>query len=459
MGKKWLTFSFLFSIVVLLSGCSGLGKSLFTVWAQTEFKEADPKIETGEELTFMIGTDLHFLSEKINDHGAAFQTFAKTTEGKLIEYIDPINRVFFDEVTQKKPNVLILSGDLTNNGEKQSHLDMASMLKEVESAGTQVFVIPGNHDIMNPWGVEFKGNQIMATDHVEPKDFATIYNDFGYNEAISRDANSLSYLAAPSEDVWLLMLDTNIYENNYQQRHPSKGGEISNGTLSWMKECLEHAKKNGVKVIPVMHHNLIPHNPMFRDGFTLDNYEEAQALFDSYKANISLSGHVHVQDIASHQGDATKLYDIVTSSLAVFPHNYGVMTYSPGSSRVNYRTEEVDVEAWAERNDQQDENLLMFDQYSRTFFNEVAYGMAEDQLEKEGGVTTLEREVVSRTMEVISKNFFSGTEHLNEQEVFGTEGFEILMNLPNVYEKKYAENILFDEDMLDNELDVVLGGE
>lgn len=457
MGKKWLTYIFLFSILLLTSGCSSFGKNLLTVWADAEFKEPKPEIKSGEDVTFFIGTDLHYLSDKINDHGAAFQTFAKTSEGKLIEYIDPINRAFFDEVSQKNPDILILSGDLTNNGEKQSHQDIAKMLEKVEETGTQVFVIPGNHDIMNPWGVEFKGNEIKATDRVEPGDFADIYEKFGYSEAISRDTGTLSYLAAPSEDVWLLMMDTNIYKNNYQQRHPSKGGLISVETQNWMKDCLKYAKENGAKVIPVLHHNLIPHNPMFRDGFTLDNYQEIIDLFDEYQANITVSGHVHVQDIASHQGVLTKLHDIVTSSLAVFPHNYGVLSYSPRDSRVTYRTEVVDVTTWAERTAQQDENLLTFDQYSRTFFNEVAYKMAEEQLEKEGGVTTLERAVVSETMEVISKNFFSGTEYLNEEEVVGTEGFEMLMGLPNIYEKKYAENILVDEDMMDNELDLVLG--
>ena len=42
--------------------------------------------------------------------------------------------------------MLILSGDLTNNGEKESHIDIAEKLKEIEKNGTAVYVIPGNHE-------------------------------------------------------------------------------------------------------------------------------------------------------------------------------------------------------------------------------------------------------------------------------------------------------------------------
>ena len=35
-----------------------------------------------------------------------------------------------------------------------------------------------------------------------------IYKSYGYNEAISRDENTLSYLVKPYKNLWLLMLDT-----------------------------------------------------------------------------------------------------------------------------------------------------------------------------------------------------------------------------------------------------------
>ena len=46
----------------------------------------------------------------------------------------------------QKADGLILSGDLTFNGEKKSHEELAEKFKKVEKSGAPVMVIPGNHD-------------------------------------------------------------------------------------------------------------------------------------------------------------------------------------------------------------------------------------------------------------------------------------------------------------------------
>ena len=64
--------------------------------------------------------------------------------------MDEILGAFTYEVKNKKPDVLIISGDLTSNGEKKSHVDLAEKLKEIEKAGTAIYVVRGNHDVLNP---------------------------------------------------------------------------------------------------------------------------------------------------------------------------------------------------------------------------------------------------------------------------------------------------------------------
>ncbi|MFO7197252.1 metallophosphoesterase, partial [Enterococcus faecium] len=82
---------------------------------------------------------------------------------------------------------------------------------------------------------------------ISPTDFSKIYGDFGYKDAISSDEFSLSYLAARSSKVWLLMLDTAIYKTNMQQGNPTTEGGLTAGTLDWIKESSALAKKNGAK--------------------------------------------------------------------------------------------------------------------------------------------------------------------------------------------------------------------
>ncbi|MFQ8842968.1 MAG: metallophosphoesterase family protein [Clostridium fessum] len=56
---------------------------------------------------------------------------------------------FLDDMKEEDPDLLILSGDLTLDGEKASHEELAELLEGLSEAGIEVAVIPGNHDINN----------------------------------------------------------------------------------------------------------------------------------------------------------------------------------------------------------------------------------------------------------------------------------------------------------------------
>ena len=174
----------------------------------------NPKIKANKNVTFFIASDMHYLAKSLSDGGKAYKTFIETGDGKQLNYIEEIMNAFVVDIKNKKPDVLILSGDLTTNGEKASHIELAKKLKEVESSGTSVYVIPGNHDVFNPYARNFKGDKQYKTDYISDSDFSKIYADFGYNDAVLRDKNTLSYLSATSSDTWLLMLDTAKYEDN-----------------------------------------------------------------------------------------------------------------------------------------------------------------------------------------------------------------------------------------------------
>ena len=73
-----------------------------------------------------------------------------------------------------------------------------------------------------------------------------IYGDFGYNEAKSEAPDSLSYLVELNDTTWLMMLDTTVCEPENEVY-----GEIKEGTLEWMEECLKEAYAEGITVIPV----------------------------------------------------------------------------------------------------------------------------------------------------------------------------------------------------------------
>lgn len=430
------------AVVFVLGGCSSSSIQL----------KKDYKIKSGNDINFYITTDLHYLSKSLTDNGVAFKKFVSSGDGKDLENIDEITEAFASNIKDKKPDILIISGDLTSNGEKQSHLDLAKKLKKIEESGTSIYVIPGNHDILNPYARGFKGDNQYVTDYITAKDFSQIYSDFGYSEAISKDEDSLSYLATPSEDVWLLMLDTNKYKSNIAQDAPQLGGELSSKTLNWIKKCSDLAKEKGANIITVMHHNLLDHSEVVRKGFTIDNNETVLKNFKENNLNLVLSGHIHIQDIASDNKDKPELYDIATNALATYPHQYGILKYSAQDDSYTYSTTKVDVEGWSKNKGIVDEKLNNFTKYSEDYFGNFAYNMISKHFTVTDNYSDDEIRLMSQTMKTLNLRYFAGTENLNSKDVINSEGFKLLINSSEDFFKNYVQSTASDKDTDDNNL-------
>lgn len=437
MFKRSLIYSLLLTFIISVTGyCSVKAAS----------HAASKKSNT---LTFYVATDIHYLSNRLTDDGKAFDEFVASGDGKQLKYIDQLTNAFVMEIKKKKPDFLIVSGDLTNNGERASHVDLAQKFAEIELSGIKVYVIPGNHDIFNPYARGFKGNNQYETPYISDKDFSNIYRNFGYNTALSRDKASLSYLAAPSNKLWLLMLDTNKYEDNEVLGFPEVGGQLKPDTIEWIKKCSSMAKTKGAQLITVMHHNLIDHYSMLSKDYTIDDNANVLKLFRDNHLYVNLSGHIHIQDIKSSQlGDKTN-YDIVTSAMSVYPHHYGVMTYSSDEG-LNYSTASVPVEAWAKENKTKDKNLLDFDNYSKAAFKKSAYDKAYNRLIDSKSYTKAQLSQMADTMAEVNLRIFSGTENLEPEEITSSPGYKLWQGATSNFLQSYILSISNNRTNIDN---------
>ncbi len=161
-------------------------------------------------------------------------------------------------------------------------------------------------------------------------------------------------MAEPMPGMRLLMLDTNT-------RHME--GAVAQNTFTWLEAELQRAQQDGAKVIAVSHQNLLAHSDLLSDGFVIANASLLRSLYERYGVSVNLSGHVHMQHTATSENG---LPEIVTSSLAVSPCQYGVLEIARGAAQ--YHTEVVDVAAWARAAGKTDVNLLQFRQYAASFF-------------------------------------------------------------------------------------------
>lgn len=446
MKKSFLIFSII--IFPFLTACHNSTSKEPEISFNENILEKAP---TDDDLTFFITTDWHYLSNNLTDNGEAFQTFIHSGGGKLVQDMELITDAFSNEISEQQPEVLIISGDLTTNGEKQSHMDVAKKLDKIEESGTSVYVIPGNHDINNPWARAFKADRQYKVDTVNATEFSEIYSEFGYDDAISKDPSSLSYLATPSEDVWLLMLDTNQYQENETKGNPEISGEISKESLTWISASFDFAKEKGATIIPVMHHNLVDHNALLTTGYTVNNQIEVIDLLETHTTPFVLSGHIHAQDISSVKTNYGKMYDIATSSIAIYPQQYGVLHYQSKEQLFNYHTQKTNVEKWASKSGIDNKG---FEQYSHDFFGESASDMIYEKLPDNDDLSKEEMQYLADTMELLNIRYFSGTEYLNEEDLLLDERFKLWQEIPNEFLKKYVQSIQTDQDSRDNLLEI-----
>lgn len=435
MKKHWLLALLVFYLILLLAfGCEKAFR--YTVGCA--------EIKSNQSFKFFVASDLHYLSKKSYDNGNAFQEFLDSGDGKLLQYTDELIEALIRDIEAEQPDFLIVTGDLTCNGERESHLELVKKLETIENMGTCVFVVPGNHDIQNPWAKKYIGDETIDGDSITGEEYANLYGSFGYNEAITRDTDSLSYMAMPTEDFWLLMLDSTDYEKNFVKQYPEQGGTLPSQTLRWIEQCSGLAKENKAELLAVMHHSLLNHSEILNKNYTLNNSDELLSVFKKCGIDIVLTGHVHLQDIKTEEYNGKTIYDIATGSLAVFPHQYGRMALIPGKG-FDYNTVMTDIGEWSRKSNIADESLKNFEAYSIEFFLQQCGRMHQNCLSKLEELSEKDRDMVLKTVGDMNMLYFAGYRNEALNGIINTEGFRMLENIAPCFTKSYAMSILNDE--------------
>ena len=225
---------------------------------------------------------------------------------------------------------------------------LADVLRQAEETGLNVYVLPGNHDLVP----------------VGQRDFAAFYADFGYDEAWSRDKASLSYCVL-REDLALLMLDCAGYSAGAidlpeAQQRAETAAFFSDETLRWAEETLREARARKLPILCAGHYNLLAAVSRSEDGrYHVENGERMAELLRDYGVKLYLSGHVHVRAVYEEAG----LTELVTEYLLGYPTGYSVLDLA--ASALRYTPRRIDVDAWAAQSGQKDPVLLRFSDWQQ----------------------------------------------------------------------------------------------
>ena len=287
-----------------------------------------PKNEENQEeiavpLQIAVISDSHIYdSSVLGSSGSALQAYIATDRKMLIES-EAIFDSAIEEIEKSEVKYLFIAGDLTKDGEKINHELLAGKLKKLEDeTEIEVFVINGNHDISNQNAVKFDGDTTTAVETVNTTDFRTIYADFGYSQAVSKDTASLSYSADIGKNYRLIAIDSCIYNDNKENPHQETSGEFTEKRLTFVLNEIKKAKEENKTPIAMMHHGLVPHTeiqPTLFAEYLLNDYESVRKTLSNAGLNIAFTGHFHSQDAASAKETNATFYDIETGSLVTYP--------------------------------------------------------------------------------------------------------------------------------------------
>jgi len=307
---------------------------------------AQPPAPTKEppSARFAVLSDIHLFDRDLGASDAEVDEYLAQS-GKLLSDSEEIFGSALERILAEKPDFILISGDLTKDGERQSHEKLARRLDRIADSGIKVFVLPGNHDIDNPNAVRIlPSGKTERVPSVDPAEFASIYGRFGYEGAVSRDPASLSYVAEPVGGLWLIALDSAKYEGNLARGKPESSGAVRAPTRIWLKARLEEARSLGKTVIVSEHHPLMEHFDAMKAVFpkyVVDDNWSLVRLLASYDVRVAFSGHFHANSAvlrrfqSDEEGMRLKgkaLCDIETGSLVTWPSPYRIVVLGKDGS-------------------------------------------------------------------------------------------------------------------------------
>lgn len=294
-----------------------------------------------------VFSDPHYMHPSLLiSNGVAFQNYL-VYDHKLLRESGAILDSTIESITSARPDIVLVPGDLTKDGELVGHQAVALALQRLRDAGSKVFVCPGNHDVANPQALAFEGSNVIPVPSISPAQFASIYSNCGYGDAIARDPGSLSYVAEPVAGLWVLAMDACRYDLNTNGASYT-GGYFDAARWNWITNQLAFGRAQGMFVIGMVHHGVTEHFPGQKKLFpeyVLDEFETTGATFARFGMKVVFTGHYHAQDIARSDHPVGTLFDIETGSLVTYPNPFRVMDISANSvldiksfqiDRINY---------------------------------------------------------------------------------------------------------------------------
>ena len=276
-------------------------------------------VRSNAQERIMLIADPHVLPQSVITQDPNFST-KNENEIKMFRLSEPIWHALLDTALVHRPDLVLIPGDLSRNGEPAALDTVAAGLARLEKAGIRTLVIPGNHDLPDlvDWDSLYAGT---------------------YTDAV-RDEASYSYAVEPLEGVTVIGIDAT---------DGSAGiGVVRPETKDFILAQIDSAMTKGNMVIAMCHWQILEN---FDKQGTLEpacRLKDADAFRDvlmAHGVHVVLTGHFHVNGITTFR-DTTGLtndsiVEISTGSPITFPCSFRWLNISTDRQSIQVQTDYI----------------------------------------------------------------------------------------------------------------------
>lgn len=213
---------------------------------------------------------------------------------------------------------LLVSGDLTANGNKAEHEFVSSRLLDFDYGDTPVIVLPGANDDFSSYSSLYQG----------------LYSEDEDNLLSSFEGSSAFRLAGGDEKCGITLLALNVASG------------IDDGLCAWIEEEMGEAAKRYDAVFALANAPLVSH---YAGEEVVENSSELVSLLSSNGVDYVFSAGSTVQDTVKTSIGGKDFYDIETCSTVSYPSpaRQATLTYDNKNKEVNldYSTSYLDADA------------------------------------------------------------------------------------------------------------------
>jgi 3',5'-cyclic AMP phosphodiesterase CpdA len=308
-------------------------------------------------------------------------------------------------------------------------------------------VVPGNHDVKNGHSFRYEGDSVERVPNVDAAEFARIYNRFGYDEALYRDPDSLSYVAEMNDGLWLLALDSCLYRENVENEEPETDGRFSPATLEWIEDILAKASGAGKAMIAMMHHGVVEHfagQEKYYGQYVVDDFAEVSKLLAMYNVRLVFTGHFHAQDVtvARWNDEGKFLFDVETGSLVTYPCPYRVVSIDETQKAVIHTNRIQSIQS----------HPVDFPEYAREYITGGVENIAADTIEKYKVKRAEAEKMAEQVAEAFVAHYYGDESLPAGQEALSSKGLSLPGKLVVTFRKKLVEDLWQDLEPPDNEV-------